>query len=182
MTPTIVCDSREQKWDHVRLYLERNHLKWLRSKLPVGDYGRMDNLSTVIDRKASLAEVEGNLIQQHERFRAECIRAQENGIKLIVLVEAGRAIRRLEDVDTWQNPRLARWQEIDDAHARGRRLNEKIPSRPPLDGPGLRRIMETMQEKYGIEWRFCSTTSVGREICRLLGVDVAASNGRFVSL
>ena len=64
--PTIICDSREQKWDHVQSYLERAGIRWLRSKLPVGDYGRMDNLSVVVDRKASLSEVEGNLSERRK--------------------------------------------------------------------------------------------------------------------
>ena len=47
---TIICDSREQKWNHVRDYFDVAQVKWIRSKLPCGDYGRMDNLTTVIDR------------------------------------------------------------------------------------------------------------------------------------
>lgn len=172
--PTILCDSREQKWSHVQAHLERCGLRWLRSKLPVGDYGRMDDLTTVVDRKASLTEVEGNLIQQHARFRREAIRAQENGIRLIVLVETGPQVRTLDDVARWINPRRRRWDEIDQAHAQGRRLREKISPAPPVDGPRLKRIMETMQEKYGVEWRFCVHQDAGKKILELLGVEADA--------
>lgn len=173
---TIICDSREQKWDHVLRYLERSGIRWLRSKLPVGDYGRMDNLSVVVDRKASLTEVEGNLIQQHERFRNEAKRAKENGIHLIVLVEA-HGIHSLDDVECWVNPRRTRWEKIDQAHANGRMLKIKISQKPPVDGIQLAQIMRTMAEKYGLEWRFCSHQDAGKKILELLGVDADAAGG-----
>lgn len=173
---TIICDSREQKWDHVQRHLERSGIRWLRSKLPVGDYGRMDNLSVVVDRKASLTEVEGNLIQQHERFRREAIRAQENGIRLIILVEA-HGIHSLEDVEHWENPRRKRWEKIDQAHANGRMLSVKISPKPPVDGAQLSQIMRTMSDKYGLEWRFRSHQDAGREILKHLGVESNAAGG-----
>ena len=175
--PTIICDSREQKWDHVQSYLERAGIRWLRSKLPVGDYGRMDNLSVVVDRKANLNEVEGNLIQQHDRFRREAIRAQENGIRLIVLVEAGPLVKGLDGVARWENPRRKRWKEIDRAHSMGKQLHIQISSHPPVDGPTLAQIMHTMSEKYGIEWQFCCHQDAGKRILELLGVEVDEAGG-----
>ena len=164
---TIICDSREQKWSHVRDYFDVAQVKWIRSKLPCGDYGRMDNLTTVIDRKQSLNEVESNLIHDHERFRRECQLAQDNGIHLIVLVEQG-SIRELKEVYGWKNPRRAWWDKIDRAHSKGQRLNISIPSRPPTEGPALMKIMQTMADKYGVEWRFCPHQDAGKTICRIL--------------
>lgn len=173
---TIICDSREQKWAHVQRHLDRCGIRWLRSKLPVGDYGRMDNLSVVVDRKAGLSEVEGNLIQQHDRFRREAERAKENGIRLIVLVEEAGP-KTLDDVRFWINPRRTRWQKIDQAHAQGRMLSIQISPKPPVDGEQLEKIMRTMAEKYGIEWRFCPHQAAGEEILKLLGVDVDEGSG-----
>lgn len=173
---TIICDSREQKWSHVQRHLDKCGIRWLRSKLPVGDYGRMDNLSVVVDRKASLSEVEGNLIQQHDRFRREAERAKENGIRLIVLVEEAGP-KTLDDVRFWINPRRTRWQKIDQAHAQGRMLSIQISPKPPVDGEQLEKIMRTMAEKYGIEWRFCPHQAAGAEILKLLGVDVDEGSG-----
>lgn len=173
---TIICDSREQKWEHVKAHLDRQGIKWLRSKLPVGDYGRLDNLSTVVDRKASLSEVEGNLIQQHDRFRRECERAQENGIRLVVLIENAWC-HRLEDVQDWENPRRKRWEMLDSAHSKGQRLHEKCSPRPPVDGAQLYKIMQTMSDKYGVEWRFCPHQDAGRKILELLGVEADAEGG-----
>ena len=166
---TIICDSREQKWDHVKAHFDREGVRWMRSKLPIGDYGRLDNLSTVVDRKASLSEVESNLIQQHERFRRECERAKENGIRLVVLVEAGTQIKSIDDVQQWTNPRRARWEKVDKAHACGRMLAVKQAARPPVSGVILSKIMSTMQEKYDVEWRFCTHQDAGRAILDILG-------------
>lgn len=166
---TLICDSREQKWDHVQAFLAREGIKHLRSKLPVGDYGRMDNLSLVIDRKSGLSEVESNLIHQHDRFRKECIRAKENGIKLIVLVESNR-IRNLDDVKTWENPRLVRWRKIDFAHSNGKMLATKIPAKPPVSGQQMHQIMVSMAEKYNVTWMFCTHQCAGEMICRMLGL------------
>jgi ribosome-associated protein len=165
---TIICDSREQKWSHVRDYFDVMRVKWIRSKLPVGDYARMDNLSTVIDRKAGLNEVESNLIHDHERFRRECQLAQDNGIHLIVLVESGSSVKELRDVYGWRNPRRVWWDKVDRAHSRGRMLEVKIPSKPPTEGPTLYKVMRTMAERYGVEWRFCVHQDAGKTICRIL--------------
>lgn len=164
---TILCDSREQKWEHVRAALERLGYQTLRSKLPCGDYALMTDMSRVIDRKASLNEVESNLVHDHERFRRECELARDNGIELIVLVESGD-VDALEGVGGWINPRRVRWAYLDRQHAKGKLLDRKCPGRPPVDGATLRRIMETMSERYGIAWRFCCHQDAGRAIVELL--------------
>lgn len=165
---TLICDTRENKWQHVKDFLTNAGIPWLRSKLPVGDYARMDNMTTVIDRKASLSEVENNLVHQHNRFRNECQLAQENGIHLIVLVEEP-GIKQLSDVARWKNPRYQTWNYIDKQHSRGKMLNRQISSRPPIQGDVLVKTMQTMAERYGIEWRFCSPDDTGAMICQILG-------------
>lgn len=167
MAMTIIADSREQRWDHVKSYFDSQSIRWIRSKLPVGDYARMDNMTTVIDRKAGLGEVEGNLIHQHERFRRELQLAQDNGIRLIVLIEQA-GVESVHDVAGWVNPRRVRWEKIDRAHSKGRMLNVKISPQPPVDGPQLAKIMQTMADKYAVEWRFTTHNEVGAEIMRIL--------------
>ena len=168
---TVLCDSREQKWSHVQEHFDLAGVKWMRSKLPIGDFGRLDNLSVVIDRKQHLGEVESNLIQQHERFRREAIRAQENGIRLIVLVEDA-GVSTLDGVKQWENPRRRQWERLNKLHARGEALHRTISPRPPVDGLHLWQIMRTMAEKYGIEWRFCPKDATGAEILRILSEEV----------
>ena len=72
-------------------------------------------MSVVVDTKDGLKEVCQNLCssrEEHERFRAECLKAREHGIKLIVLVEEDETdenghylINDIRDVRKWQNPR-----------------------------------------------------------------------------
>jgi len=164
---SYIVDSREQKWDHVREYLDCNGVLWLRSKLPVGDYARMDNLTTVIDRKQNLNEVESNLIHQHERFRRECELAASHGIHLIVLVEEDK-IHDLDQVAIWENPRRRHWEKLDREHSRGINLHKKISGKPPVNGVTLWKMMQTMADKYGIEWRFCPHNQTGATICAIL--------------
>lgn len=74
-------DTRDKPGKHgnVEDFLLANGHKVVRSKLYVGDITLLDRQSTCIDLKQDLTEVCGNLCQQHERFRAELLRAQEAG-------------------------------------------------------------------------------------------------------
>lgn len=168
----FIHDTRDKKNKHqnVELYIEGLGHRIVRSKMFVGDIALLNDQSVCIDLKASLTEVESNLIQQHDRFRREAQRAQENGIRLIILVEA-HGIHSLEDVAGWENPRRKRWEKIDQAHANGRMLSIQISPKPPVDGAQLMQIMKTMQAKYGLEWRFCSHQDAGKEILKYLGVE-----------
>lgn len=126
----------------------------IRSKLYVGDYQRIDNCLLVVDRKQNLAEIAGNLTQQHERFRAELERAKKAGIRVVVLCEHGGQIRSVDDVAEWKNPRLRE-------------------SPGALTGERMAKIMRTMSERYGVEWRFCDKRQTGKKILDILqeGVD-----------
>ncbi len=146
---TIVCDSREQQWEHVKGFFDRGSVPWIRSKLWVGDYARLDDMSVCIDRKDSLQEVSQNVIQQHDRFRDECMRARDHGIRLVVLVEHGIHVQGMKDVRAWDNPRL--------------RLSPKAAT-----GPRLAAIMEAMAEKYDVGWAFCTKQQTGGKILELL--------------
>ena len=105
---TIQIDSREHKWELARIQRQLTALgcKTIVSKLYVGDYQSLDNPRLVIDRKKDLLELCGNVTQQHERFQRELTKAQEAGIRLIILIEHGGDIQSLEDVYFWDNPRL----------------------------------------------------------------------------
>ena len=88
---TIQVDTREKKkeWERISKQFDGLGVDYYRSKLYVGDYMNLDNPRLVIDRKKDLQELCGNVTQQHERFRAELIRAQKSGIKVITLGEHG---------------------------------------------------------------------------------------------
>ena len=78
----IIEDSRQKidKNKHIKDQMERLGHKVVRSKLLVGDYQIANKGDVVIDTKYSLNEVESNLIHDHDRFRNECVLAQEKSI------------------------------------------------------------------------------------------------------
>lgn len=147
----ILEDTRNKpdKNKHIREQLETLGYKVERSKIYCGDYTWTTNQSICIDTKQDLQEVVGNVIQQHERFRAECIRAQEAGIKLIILI-ADPKVTCLADVFGWYNPRL--------------RYSKKATT-----GRQLGKILYSMREKYNVEFEFCTKDKVGERIIELLG-------------
>lgn len=148
---TFVHDTRDKATKHrnVDEYLIEQGHKVVRSKLFVGDVSLLNDQSVCIDLKRNLQEVAVNVGQDHARFKRELERAQEYGIHLIFLVEHGGSIKTLEDVQSWNNPRL-----------------KEHPL--ALTGTRLYKIMLTMQNKYGIEWLFCDKRCTGKRIIELL--------------
>lgn len=167
---TIIEDTRQQIDKHK---IENNQLRSLgvnilRSKLPVGDYANILNLSVVIDSKKDLQECVGNICgKAHERFRRECQLAQDNGIKLIILVEHGWGIKSIDDVSVWRNPRIDAWERK--VKSMQRKCISTAGMRPPTSGETLSKSMKTMQDKYGVEFMFCSRGDAGKKIIELLG-------------
>jgi hypothetical protein len=151
---TIQCDTREHSEQIERIEKQFDDLgvKHFRSKLYVGDYQSLDNPRLVVDRKKDLQEIAGNVCQQHERFRAELIRAQEAGIQIVILCEHGGQIRSLEDVFFWDNPR-------------------RRASKGAISGQRLFKILSTMKDKYGVRFEFCDKRQTGRRIVEILTND-----------
>lgn len=149
---TIQIDTREHKFEVARVenQLVRLGCKTIRSKLYVGDYQSLDNPRLVIDRKKNLLELCGNVCQQHERFRAELVRARDAGIQVIILCEHGDDIKCLEDVYFWDNPR-----------------REKSPR--ATTGEALYKSLCTIRDKYDVRFEFCDKRHTGEMIVRLLG-------------
>ena len=150
----IQIDSREKARAIKKILAEfdRQGIKHYVSKLYVGDYMSLDNPRLVIDRKQNLTEVCSNVCQDHDRFRAELIRASESEIKVIILVEHGNGIETLEDVIWWQNPRLK-------------------TSPKAVTGERLYKILQTLERKYGCKFVFCSKEETGKKIVEILSSD-----------
>lgn len=147
----ILEDTRQQTNKHIikHKWFAENGIKIDRCRLYVGDYTLPNNQSICIDTKRDLQELAQDVCQQHERFRAELVRAQEAGIHLIVLCEHGGGIKSLEDVYFWVNPRRQ--------HSPG-----------AISGQRLFKILNTMQEKYGVRFEFCDKRQTGRRIVEIL--------------
>jgi ERCC4-type nuclease len=147
----VIVDSREhaKAIKKILAQFDEDGVKYLISKLPVGDYMSLDNARLCIDRKQNLSELCSNVCQQHDRFRAELERANEHGIKLVILCEHGGQIKSIEDVLNWTNPRLKE-------------------SPLAVSGERLYRILSTMAKKYDVDFRFCDKRQTGKEIIRIL--------------
>lgn len=162
----IQIDSREHKKELARITKQFDSLNigYFVSKLYVGDYMSLDNPRLVIDRKKDLQELIGNITQQHERFRAELVRAQEHGIKVIVLCEHGSDITCMDDIIFWENPRLRQgtWK-MENGHP------IKVLKYPKATtGEQLYKSLTTISERYGVEFRFCTKAETGGIIARIL--------------
>ena len=168
--PTILIeDTRNQPGKHknIKKFCEQNGIRIVRTKLVVGDYSLPTTQEICVDTKYGLQEVYGNLVQDHERFRRECILAKELGIRLIVLVEQD-GIEDISNVHEWKNPRYERYMFLKEAHLHGRYMGTKLPPKAPIDSERLQTMMQTMTEKYGVEWQFCDKSKTGFRICEIL--------------
>lgn len=194
----LIEDKGQKEGLHIlkNRYFDSRDIEVLRAPLPVGDYviatdkvldvikrksarktevKKMDFLGSYdisVDTKKDMQEIVGNICgKAHARFRDECILAQNNGIKLYVLVENTDGIKSIEDVFKWQNPRLHRYNKIAYMHNIGKWLNTALPKAKPTSGETLAKAMITMQKKYGVEFVFCHSKDAGAKVIELLGGD-----------
>lgn len=146
----LIEDTRNKPGSHknIEAYCRQQGIEIVRSKLVVGDYQIANEGGIVVDTKASVAEIAGNVFQDHQRFRAECELAQRCGIQLIVLVEEVLPDGRL---DHWRSPA-------------GRDGLPRFKFNPTT----LRKVLFTMQDKYGVKIRFCDGRSTGKVLIEYL--------------
>lgn len=165
----LLEDTRNPEGKHrnVHEWARAKGVTIIRTKLLVGDYTLPTDQRVCIDTKAGMQEVYSNVVQQHERFRRELETAAAAGIRLVVLVEEA-GINTLSDVEHWKNERRERWFMINAAHKAGKMRNVRIPTLSPLASVQVMNIMQTMEERYGIEWVFCSKQDTGERIWELL--------------
>ena len=196
MSVIIVEDKGQQagKHENKHCWFDYHGVKILRAPLPVGDYilctnavqdvinrkakrgvdlKKMDFLGSYrecVDTKKDMQEIVSNICgKQHERFRDECILAQNNDIQLYILVENLDEIRSVEDVSNWQNPRMKRYETIVSKHKEGKWMHIPLPKAPPTTGDRLAKAMKTMEEKYSCRFMFCRPEETGERIIELLG-------------
>lgn len=94
---TIVCDTREQKNDHVTKYFDSKKIPWIKEKLPFADYSFKIPLNEklgiirdlyfyndiVIERKANLEELSNNYTAERTRIKNEFANAPHKKVLLI---------------------------------------------------------------------------------------------------
>lgn len=148
----IVVDTREKPRaiKNILAEFDRSEVTVVRRALKFADYWNPDNPDVIIDRKRNLSEVCFNVTSDRPRFVREIERCNRAGCHMIVLVEHGARIKKLEDVIGWVNPRLKE-------------------SPLAVSGARLYKIMKAMSLYYGFEWQFCNKQSTGRRIIKILG-------------
>jgi len=121
----IVVDTREQ----LPLPFGKTR-KQIRQKLDVGDYTTIDLLGKFHIERKSPGDLYASIIQGHNRFRKEIMRAKAQGIKIIIMVECPEQIFIKK-----------RWSKI----------------APKLRTPGntLKKIIDTIQHKYDVKVIWC---------------------------
>lgn len=185
--------NKESQHEIKNRWWQINGIEVERYPLPVGDYILVtDKVQDVIDRKTKrgvdikkmdfmgsykvcvdtkkdIQELIGDICgKQHERFRDECMLAQNNGIKLYILVENtpliinerkgiySPFIDSLDNLNKFVNPRLFIWRN-------GKQLYPTATK-----GITLKKACITMQNKYGVEFLFCRPGDSAQKIIELL--------------
>ena len=194
----VILEDQAQKLEKHKIknaYWQKNHIDVMRYPLPVGDYiigsekvmdviarkklrgiqpKKMDFLGTYdvcVDSKFDIQELISDICgKQHDRFRDECILAQNNGIKLYILVENKKAaitkdiwnptIRDLSELHSWKNPRLF-------IRRNGKQLYPNATR-----GITLQKACLTLEKRYGCRFLFCTPEESGEMIVRLLNGQV----------
>lgn len=154
---TLLEDSRQQagKHNNVHAYCQRMGIEIIRQKLDVGDY-MFPGGKIAVDTKEDIMEICHNVMSDdHKRLKAEILRANEMGIQLIFLIEEIPPYGRL---DMWEVPR---WKKTDRFHKFGDPMTRVHPA-------ALRRALITIQERYGVKFRFCTRRQSPARIIKYL--------------
>lgn len=103
---SILCDTREQKNDHIIQELKKAGIPTEERKLDYGDYsfaaeGRDFSLSCVVERKANVDELYGNIMTDSDRLKKELYAANCLSKELTVVIEN---VGSWEQLKTYQVP------------------------------------------------------------------------------
>ena len=146
----LIEDSRQQAGKHKNIedYCRRKGIVMIRKALPCGD--------VIVDTKQDLMELCKDVMSNdHRRFRRQCEKAQEMGLKLIILVEEAVPYGR---VDMWNVPI---WRSSSKFHRYGQPMTMVKPET-------FQKALKTMTEKYGVQFRFCNKRQTPERIIKYL--------------
>lgn len=134
--------TKNDYWKRNGIEVDRSH------RLLVGDYMIDLNGNISIDTKQSLTELASNMFCDKERFEKECIKAKNNNIKLIFLIE-----------ENFDKDKLLKW-----------RPKEKIDGKRFLNVYGWQvyNEMKRYAQLFGVKFRFCHKLATGKTVIDLL--------------
>lgn len=150
----IEIDTREKPRAIEKIvdYFQQHRIKYIRTKLYVGDYRQMENPLLVIDRKQNIAELAKNCTTDHKRFRAELERCKDVGGQLVILVEQnvysdrGNKVRvkDISDLMLWSSPHTT------------------------IRGEQVFRVLASWCARYPVRVEFCEKRCTGKMIVEIL--------------
>lgn len=146
MNNIIICDTREKGNNYILKYFDKINQDYIVSKLDAGDYMIYKNYKTIIDKKAGLLELAGNLARttEHDRIKREILRARELGCVDFIFLICENKINTVEDIANWTNKNTQ------------------------VKGSTLLKIMCTMKERYGVKFIIVPKKEMGKKIIELL--------------
>ena len=138
-----------------------------------GDYYR-EGSNIVVDTKRNVEEIAKNISGRgHDRFKRECVRARDDGYRLVVLIDNLNGYTKLADVCRWTNTHCVKCKIKAREGCKPHEATGNCPrhkTRKPIQGARLFKAMSTMSERYGVVFEFCKPSESARRICELLGV------------
>lgn len=145
----IIEDTRQQTNKHNAKHKAFTDAgdRVFRCKLIVGDYCIAPSVS--VDTKQDIKEIASNMcgsIAEKQRFARECKIANEIGCKLVFLIEDNK------------------YKCIEDLY--GKKI--WMHSKSVIQGDQLALAMITMQNRYGVEFQFCSPNETADRIKQIL--------------
>ena len=132
----------------------------------------------VIDTKANIQELAGCLKGNMKRFREECKRTHDKGLRLVILTETEHIgeVERIEDLADWREPAREYQKRRRGYVASMKRAGKKpvvfLPMR--IQGKFAKQIAQTAQtmmnetERYNVSFEFCHPSETGQRIIDIL--------------
>lgn len=121
-----------------------------------------------------IREFQNLYVKRHGFFHRGLKRAQNSGIRLIVLVDNRDGVKSIDDLFRWVNGRLNIWinsSQIIGYCNNGNPRYKKVQKYPyAMTGERLAKACLTMQLKYGVEFQFCTPEEAGERILSILNV------------
>ena len=146
MNNLILVDTREKGHKKILEHFDNVGQEYLTTKLDAGDYMLYKNYDVLIDRKDSILELAGNLCKTNEHYRVvrEIQRAKELGFKRFIFLVADQKITWVDEVENW----TSKYSKV--------------------KGSTLQKILNTMIQKYEIEFQFVKKCEMPSKIIALL--------------
>ena len=146
MNNLILVDTREKGHKKILEYFDKVGQEYITTKLDSGDYMLYKNYNVLIDRKDSILELAGNLCKTSEHYRVvrEIQRAKELGCKRFIFLVADQKITCVDEVENW----TSKYSKV--------------------KGSTLQKILNTMSQKYEVEFQFVKKSEMPSKIIALL--------------